>query len=80
MSAQEGVIPGDVLKQGWGLNWWQVHPHSLHCGGKWHDRLRFKSFSFDSYVITYGMFFERELLVGKKRNKNVFVCCVVSSY
>lgn len=33
MSAQEAVIPGDVLKQGRGRNWWQLHPHGLPRGG-----------------------------------------------
>lgn len=48
MSAQKAVIPGDVLKQGWVLNWWQLHPHGLHRAGEKQDMLSFKSCSLDS--------------------------------
>lgn len=48
MSAQEAVIPRDVLKQGQELNWWQLYPHGLHRGGKKQDMLSFKSCSLDS--------------------------------
>lgn len=48
MSAHEAVIPGDVLKQGRGLNWWQLYPHSLHRRRKKQDMLSFKSCSLDS--------------------------------
>lgn len=48
MSARAAVIPGDVLKQGRGLNWWQLHPHDPHRREEKQYRLSFKSCSLDS--------------------------------
>lgn len=67
MSAREAMIPGDVLKQGRGLNWWQLHPHGLHRGGEKERRFVLRAALLTALMTVLGYWWNHEGEESKQR-------------